>query len=95
VVIASYAFNGQLKAAARIEHYNDKASVIVKPGNRNNLIGTGFSMNLDYQPTADLLLRIEWRKLRASNQVFYAVDGLADRTGYLSLSAAYRLSKSL
>lgn len=93
VLIASYAFNEQLKAAARIEHYNDKASVIVKPGNGNKLEGSGYSMNLDYQPHANLLLRVEWRKLRASNQVFYATNGFSDQTSYLTLSASYRFSK--
>ena len=95
VLIASYAFNEQLKAAARIEHYNDKSSVIIKSENGNRFIGSGYSLNLDYQPNTQLLFRIEWRKLRASNQVFYGISGLADRTTYLTLSASYRLSKDL
>jgi len=95
VLITSYSFHDKLKAAARIEHYDDRNSVIVKTSTGNALTGSGYSMNLDYQPNTNFLLRAEWRKLWASKEVFYLEKGFTKRTSYITLSASYRFRKEL
>lgn len=95
VLITSYSINDRLKASARVEHYNDRNSVIVKTSNGNELTGSGYSMNIDYQPVTNLLFRAEWRKLWASKEVFYLEKGFTKRTNYITLSASYRFRKEL
>jgi hypothetical protein len=93
VLITSYSINEKLKVTTRIEHYNDRNSVIVKTGNGNELIVSGYSMNIDYQPNTNLLFRAEWRKLWASKEVFYLEKALTKHTSYITLSASYRFRK--
>jgi hypothetical protein len=95
VFISAYELNNKLKAAARLEHYNDQSSVIVKAGNGNPLIGSGISFNLDYSPTPSMLVKAEWRKLSATKQVYLNENSFANGTSYVTLSFSYRLSRSL
>ena len=95
VFIGAYELNNKLKVAARLEHYNDQLSVIVKNSNGNSLIGSGISFNLDYSPTPSMLLKAEWRKLSSTKEVFLNETGFANGSSYVTLSFSYRLSRSL
>ena len=95
VIIGAYTLNNKLKAAARLEHYNDQSSVIVKAGNGNPLIGSGISFNLDYSPTPSMLVKAEWRKLSATKQVYLNENGFANGTSYVTLSFSYQLKRNL
>ena len=95
IIIGAYTLNNKFKAAARLEHYNDQSSVIVKTSNGNPLIGSGISFNLDYSPTPSMLVKAEWRKLSATKQVYLNENGFANATSYVTLSFSYRLSRNL
>jgi len=95
VMIGGYSFNDKLKAAARIEHYNDKSKVIVKTSNGNPLIGTGYSFNIDYSPSPNTICKAEWRQLYSDEAVFFGKSSFSKRANYFTFSFAYRFSKIL
>jgi hypothetical protein len=67
----------------------------VKASNGNPLIGSGFSFNLDYNPTPSMLIKAEWRKLSATKQVYLNENGFANGTSYVTLSFSYQLKRYL
>lgn len=95
VLITSYNFNDKFKAAGRIEHYNDKSKVIVKTSNGNPLIGSGYSINIDYSPSSNMMYKAEWRQLFAGSDVFFGENSFSKKAEYLTISFSYRLSKNL
>ena len=92
VLIAQYTLHDQLKLAGRIEKYNDPSSVITRGANNQVLNANGISFNLDYAPTKSLLLRAEWRKLSASNNVFQIKSGTTNNINYFIISASYKFN---
>lgn len=69
----------------RAEYYHDPNNVIV--ANLQNIIKiSGFSLNFDYKPNANLLCRIEARWLKNPVSVFESVSGLKSEN--LSFTAA-------
>lgn len=92
VLIAQYTLHDQLKLAGRIEKYNDPSSVITRGANNQVLNANGISFNLDYTPNTCLLLRAEWRKLSASNNVFQLKSGSTNNINYFTISASYKFN---
>ena len=88
-----YQLAGQWAAAARAEYYYAQRGVVIRnltpePGNAD-FQAHGGSLNLDYAPAANVLLRVEGRYLRGRAPVFQRPDNpAADSYGNLTTSLA-------
>ena len=71
VLIGKFTLNDQWALAARVEHYNDKNGVIIG----SEFQTTGYSINLDYAPRSNALLRLEGRLLQDKNDIFVTENG--------------------
>ncbi len=70
VCILKYSINNKLAIAGRAEHYNDKNGVIISTGTPNGFQATGGSINIDYTPVKNILLRLEGRSLNSKDPIF-------------------------
>jgi hypothetical protein len=69
--IAQYKFSKQWQTAFRFEFFSDIDGVLLADVWPNSVLG-GFSLNIDYSPHQNLLLRWENRFARASSHLFNA-----------------------
>lgn len=70
VGVLKYSINNKWAIAGRIEHYNDKNGVIISTGTPNGFQVTGYSLNIDYVPVKNVLLRVEGRCFSSKDDVF-------------------------
>lgn len=84
IVVARYQINDRWAVAGRAEHYNDQDGVIIAP----DFSANGFSLNVDYAPVTNALLRLEGRLLNSLNEVFLRRNGTSNNNFYLTASLA-------
>ncbi len=70
VCILKYALNDNWSIAGRAEYYSDKTGVIIPVSTPNGFRTAGFSLNLDYSPVKQLLVRAEGKIYRSKDPVF-------------------------
>ncbi|MES2389384.1 MAG: porin [Bacteroidota bacterium] len=70
VLVLRYAFAGKWAAAARAEYYRDKDGIIIPSATPNGFSTQGYSLNLDYAPFSNALMRIEGKLLSARDAQF-------------------------
>lgn len=76
VVIGKISFNEKIATAARIEYYSDENGVIIASGTPNGFKTLGYSLNFDYAPVNNLLMRVEGRLFQSTeDEVFVKRDG--------------------
>lgn len=68
--ILKYTINDNWAIAGRLEHYNDKKGVIISTGTPNGFQTTGYSLNIDYAPVKNVLVRLEGRSLNSKDAIF-------------------------
>jgi len=59
VAIAQYKFADQWAIAGRVEHYSDKNGILIATGIPEGFKTTGYSLNIDYAPVSNAVLRLE------------------------------------
>lgn len=70
VAIAQYQMNSKLKTAARIERFADINNAHIAPINGKGFDCNGYSINLDFAPNPNILLRVETRYLKSTQALF-------------------------
>ncbi|MBZ5858611.1 porin [Flavihumibacter profundi] len=70
ILILKYSLSGKWAMAARMEYYQDEHGVIIATGTPNGFKTTGFSLNLDYLPVSNAVVRIEARSLNSKDDIF-------------------------
>jgi len=75
VLILKYVIDSKWAIAARGEYYDDKYGVIIASGTPNGFKTTGFSVNVDYAPIPNALIRLELRSLNSRDDVFIKGNG--------------------
>jgi len=70
VMIARYAFNSKLALAGRIEYYEDKNGMIISTGTPNGFKTTGYSLNIDYAPVPNAIVRLEGKVYDSKDRIF-------------------------
>ena len=70
VAIAQYKFNSKWALAGRVEYYKDKNGVIIATGTPNGFQTTGYSMNIDYAPVSNAVVRLEGKVYDSKDKVF-------------------------
>jgi hypothetical protein len=90
VGILRYAINDKWAIAGRLEHYNDEHGVIISTGTPNGFQTTGYSLNLDYSPAKNVLVRVEARNFSSKDEIFVKqsnmVNGDASVAGSIAVS---------
>jgi hypothetical protein len=90
VLIAQYKFDPKFAVAARAEYYKDKDGVFIATGTANGFQTMGYSLNLDYAPIANAVVRLEG-KLYDSRDKIFARD-LAQVNNNAALTASIAIS---
>lgn len=70
VIIAKVNFNDKWGLAGRWEYYSDRNGVIITTGTPNGFKTTGYSLNLDYAPISNALIRLEGKVYDSKDMIF-------------------------
>ncbi|MEP6711318.1 MAG: porin [Ferruginibacter sp.] len=88
VLIAKYSINDKWAIAARGEYYSDKNGILISTGTPDGFKTTGFSLNLDYAPAGNVLVRLEGRSLNSKDPIFTTGNSNSRNDTYLTSSIA-------
>jgi hypothetical protein len=88
ILILKYSLTGKLAMAARLEYYQDEHGVIISTGTPNGFKTTGFSLNLDYMPLNNALVRLELRSLNSKDNIFVKDSELKSNSTAVTASVA-------
>ncbi|RZM24137.1 MAG: porin [Pedobacter sp.] len=88
VAIAQYKFAPKWAAAARFEYYEDKNGVFIATGTPNGFKTTGYSLNLDYSPVSNAVVRLEGKVYDSKDQVFVRAMRPVNNNASLTASIA-------
>lgn len=72
--------------AGRMEYYKDKNGVLVSTNTAAGFKTSGYSLNIDYQPTSYIVLRTEARYLNSKERIFDK-NGIAKRDNFSLLGS--------
>lgn len=70
VAIARYKINPEWAVAGRVEYYEDRNGVFISTGTPNGFKTTGYSLNLDYAPITNAILRLEGKVYDSKDKIF-------------------------
>ncbi|GAB2705905.1 porin [Mucilaginibacter koreensis] len=70
VAVVRYQLADKWAAAARAEYYRDQHGVIIATGTPNGFKTTGYSVNLDYAPMSNALIRLEGKIYDSKDDIF-------------------------
>lgn len=95
VVILRRQLDDKWWVAARAEQYVDKGEIIISDADHSGFSTSGFSLNIDHAPAADVLCRIEGRWLESGEDIFYLDDdGRINSSFAITASLAVRFSRT-
>lgn len=70
VLIAKVNFNDKWGATGRWEYYSDGNGVIIATGTPNGFKTSGYSLNLDYAPVSNAVIRLEGKVYDSKDKIF-------------------------
>ena len=70
VAIVRYKFNPKWATAARFEYYEDEESMIIASGSANGFKTKGYSLNIDYLPLTNTVVRLEGKVYDSKDKNF-------------------------
>ncbi len=88
VIIARYAFAKKWAMAGRVEYYQDKNSIIIASATPNGFKTTGYSLNVDYAPVKNALVRLEGKVYDSKDAVFVRSANAVNTNSLLTASIA-------
>ncbi len=88
VLIIRYAPGKKYAIAVRGEYYADKKAVIIGTGTANGFKTFGCSLNADYAPGGNVLLRIEGRTLNSKDAIFKKGNTIVKNNSIVTTSIA-------
>ncbi|MCD8739161.1 porin [Mucilaginibacter roseus] len=88
VAIARYQFAGKYAVAGRVEYYQDKNGMLISTGTPNGFKTTGYSLNFDYAPVANALIRLEGKVYSSQDKIFARQDALVNYNSLVTASFA-------
>ncbi len=90
VAIAQYKFAPKWAVAGRFEYYDDKNGIFIVTGTPQGFKTKGYSLNLDYSPIANAVVRLEGKAYDSKDKIFAregaAVNGNASLTASIAVS---------
>jgi hypothetical protein len=90
VLIVRYSPAEKLSIAAKAEYYQDEQGVIISTGTPNGFQTFGYSLNVDYQVSDNVLWRLEGRGFSSEGEIFLTGDELS--TGNYFVTTALAIS---
>ena len=91
LVMGQYKLTDKWRVAARAEYYCDKEGVIIGIDTSNGFQTWGYSVNVDYQITDEVLWRIEARSLNSKDAIFMRNDKEVTGQTFIGSSISIRL----
>lgn len=88
VLIAQYRFDPKFAMAARVEYYKDNDGIFIATGTPNGFETTGYSLNLDYSPLSNAIVRLEGKVYDSKDQVFTRDLNLVNHNAVVTVSIA-------
>lgn len=88
VAIAQYKFAEKWALAARVEHYQDKKGIFIASDTPHGFRTTGYSMNVDYAPVKNALLRLEGKVYDSKDPVFTREERAVNYNAAITASLA-------
>ena len=89
VFILRYTPFQKMRVAARGELYMDPHGVVIATGTANGFQTLGYSVNLDYLPRKNVLLRAEFRGLSSRDAVYKMHSGMSSQNYAITASVCY------
>lgn len=88
VLILKYTFHNKWAIAVRGEYYSDEDGVVIATGTLNGFKTTGFSLNIDYSPMKNFVVRLEARNLSSKDEIFIKPSGITNNNTFITSSIA-------
>lgn len=88
VAIAQYILTDKWKVAGRVEHYQDKNGVFIATGTSNGFKTTGYSLNLDYAPISNAVVRLEGKLYDSKDKIFVKNESPVNTNASVTASIA-------
>jgi len=92
LLIYRHQLKNNLSLALRLEHFSDDKYVVVNQIVSDEFVVSGGSINLDFSPLNNLMLRAEFRSLIGSGPVFRKKNSYSKYNNAFTLSLAYQLN---
>ncbi|MCZ4242380.1 porin [Pedobacter punctiformis] len=70
VAIAQYKFTDKWAVASRFEYYDDKNGILISTGTPNGFKTKGYSLNVDYSPIVNAVVRLEGKIYDSKDKIF-------------------------
>lgn len=91
VAILKYTANTKWSGAVRWEYYQDKNAVIIATNTPNGFQTTGYSLNIDYKMSDNVLWRVEGKLLESKDAIFSKEGKAVNNNFSLNTSMAIQL----
>ena len=88
VLIAQYKLNPKWNLAGRVEYYEDKDGIFIGTGTANGFKTMGYSLNLDYAPITNAVLRLEGKVYDSKDKVFVRYMNMVNHNAAITASIA-------
>jgi len=88
VAIAQYKFAENWAIAGRFEYYEDKNGIFISTGTPNGFRTKGYSLNLDYSPIPNAVIRLEGKTYDSKDKIFTRASNSVNTNTTLTASIA-------
>lgn len=88
VIIAQYKMTDQWKVAGRVEYYQDRNGIFIPTDTPNGFKTTGYSLNLDYAPVSNAVVRLEGKLYDSKDKIFIRNDKKLNQNASITASIA-------
>jgi len=88
VAIAQYKFAPKWAVAGRFEYYEDKNGIFISTGTPNGFKTKGYSLNLDYSPISNAIIRLEGKTYDSKDKIFTRENSAVNANKSLTASIA-------
>ena len=88
VLIAQYKLHSKWAVAGRAEYYEDKDGLLIATGTPNGFKTMGYSLNLDYAPISNAVVRLEGKVYESKDKVFVSDVAAVKHNAAITASVA-------
>ena len=74
--------------AGRVEYYDDRTGIFIATGTPNGFKTTGYSLNLDYAPVSNAVIRLEGKMYNSKDPIFTRAENPVDNNALITASFA-------